>query len=157
MKRWWSLVGAVLVCELAGGVGALFTTPKIGTWYATLNQPSWNPPAGVFGPVWTTLYALMGASLWLLWGSKASAIKKRIAIYLFWTQLAVNVLWSVVFFGLESPGWAVAVILVLLSLITTYIVEMWSISRWAAYLMLPYAAWVTFATVLNATVWLLNN
>lgn len=156
MKSYWKLAGAVLFSEVAGGIGAVFTTPKITTWYAGLNQPSWNPPAGVFGPVWTTLYALMGVSLWLLWESKDSD-NKQAAISLFWWQLAVNVLWSVVFFGLEQPGLAVVVILVLLALIVAYIMQALRVNRWAAYLMLPYAAWVTFATALNTSVWLLNR
>lgn len=156
MKNYWKLAGAIVVSELAGGIGAIFTTSKIPTWYAGLAKPTWNPPAGVFGPVWTTLYALMGVSLWFLWDTKASA-SRTTAINLFCWQLVVNVLWSVVFFGLENPGLAVIVILVLLGLIVAYIRTTWSINRWAAYLMLPYAAWVTFATVLNTSIWLLNR
>ena len=155
MGKYWKLVSAIVISELAGGIGAVFTTSKIPTWYATLNQPSWNPPAGVFGPVWTILYALMGVSLWLVWESKASQDRSA-TLHLFGWQLAVNVLWSIVFFGLENPGLAVAVILVLLSLIVAYIVRVWRVSHAAALVMVPYAAWVSFAAVLNAVVWQLN-
>ena len=156
MLRYWKLAGAIVVSELAGGIGAIFTTSKIPTWYATLNQPSWNPPAWLFGPVWTILYALMGASLWLLWQAKDSE-RKRAALVVFWAQLAVNVLWSVVFFGLENPGLGVAVILVLFFLIITLIDHAWKVNRWASVIMIPYAAWVAFASVLNYTVWQLNR
>ena len=156
MNRYLNLAGTILISELAGGIGAIFTTSKIPTWYAGLNQPSWNPPAAVFGPVWTTLYALMGVSLWLVWETKPSA-NRIMALRLFWWQLAVNVLWSIVFFGLENPGLAVIVILVLLGLILAYILRAIRVNRWAAYLMLPYVAWVGFAAALNASVWLLNR
>ena len=156
MSKWWKLAGAIGLSELAGGVGAIFTTSKIPTWYAGLNQPSWNPPAGVFGPVWTLLYALMGVSLWLVWEAKNNE-QKQVAINLFWWQLAVNVLWSVVFFGLENLGLAVIVILVLLGLIIAYIVLAWRVNRWAGLVMAPYVAWVAFATILNVTVWQLNR
>ena len=156
MNRYLKLAGAVVLAELAGGVGAILTTSKIPTWYAGLNQPSWNPPAEVFGPVWTTLYALMGVSLWLAWESKKSPDRSA-ALQLFWWQLAVNVLWSIVFFGLENPGLAVVVILVLLGLIIAYIIRALRVNRWAAYVMVPYVAWVTFAVALNTAVWWLNR
>ena len=98
----------------------------------------------------------MGVSLWLLWQAKDSE-RKRAALVVFWAQLAVNVLWSVVFFGLENPGLGVAVILVLFFLIITLIDHAWKVNRWASVIMIPYAAWVAFASVLNYTVWQLNR
>ena len=156
MTKWWRLVGAIVVAELAGGIGGLFTASKIPTWYALLTKPTWNPPAAVFAPVWTILYLLMGVSLWLVWEAKQSD-DRRTALTLFWWQLAVNVLWSVVFFGLESPGLAVIVILVLLALIGSYVAKAWKLNSWAGIVMLPYIAWVSFATALTIAIWWLNR
>lgn len=142
------LVLAVAGCELAGMIGSVFTFSAISGWYATLARPALNPPAWVFGPVWTALYALMGISLWLAWNRRNARI--------FSVQLALNVLWSILFFGLHSPGIA------LLDIIALWLAIVWTIaafsrtSRSAAYLLVPYLLWVSFAAYLNYAIWALN-
>ena len=156
MKNWQKLVAAILICEGAGALGAVFTTPAIATWYATLAKPAWNPPSWLFAPVWTTLFVLMGIALYLIWRTDLTKIEEREAFWLFLAHLLVNVLWSVVFFGLHSPGLGVVVILILLGYIIYLITRFWPINRTAAWLLVPYALWVSFATVLNFTIWQLN-
>lgn len=156
MKDSWKLISAVLICEAAGALGAIFTTPQITTWYATLAKPSWNPPNWVFGPVWTTLFLLMGIALYLVWRTGLREKAERTAFRLFLAHLLLNIGWSVAFFGLESPGMGVVVIVTLLAFILYLIVKFREINHWAGWLLVPYAAWVAFATVLNIAVWRLN-
>lgn len=155
-NRLVELAGCVLGCELAGGIGALFTTPNIPTWYASLAKPSFTPPAWVFGPVWTLLYAMMGAALWLVRQAPAKKGAKRMAYAAFAVQLALNVLWSLAFFGLKSPAYGVAVIVLLWLAIAATIVLFWRFDRKAALLLLPYLAWVSFASLLNYSIFALN-
>jgi len=147
---------SVAVCELAGVVGALFTTSKIPTWYAALNKPSFNPPNWLFGPVWTLLYLLMGIAAYIIWqqGFDHSSVKKALAIFL--VQLMLNVLWSFIFFGLESLLGGLVVIILLWGAIFLTISLFLRQSRMAGWLLIPYIAWVTFATVLNAAIFALN-
>jgi benzodiazapine receptor len=148
------LIASLVLCQIAGGIGALFTTPAIPTWYATLKKPFFSPPNWVFGPVWTILYLLMGFSLYLIWVSPAK--NKENAYTFFGIQLALNTLWSSVFFGSRSPFWGFVVILALAAFIFLTIVEFRKISKKAAVLLYPYLAWVAFASVLNFAVFLLN-
>ena len=156
-----TLVACVVVSELAGIIGSVFTTPSIGTWYAGLAKPSFNPPAWVFGPVWTTLFLLMGVALYLVWTKRTGFLffsnkKIGLAVGIFGVQLVLNTLWSILFFGLHSPGAALAEIVFLWLAILGTIVAFYKISKPAAYLLVPYIAWVSFAVVLNYMLWRLN-
>ena len=150
-RRLVDLVGLALFVALCLGVGALgasVTATSVDTWYAGLVKPSFNPPDEVFGPVWTVLYILMGVAAWRVWRS-ADSDTTRGPLTLFALQLAINLGWTVVFFGLHKIASAVATIVVL-------DVAVRSVERLAALLMLPYVAWVAFATVLNVAIWRLN-
>lgn len=151
------LVGFVLACELVGIAGALATAPAIETWYATISKPGFTPPSWVFGPVWTLLYALMGTAAFLVWRERdADPRMTRLALGAFLVQLVLNGLWSPAFFGLQSPLLGLLVIVPLLGvlLVTTGLFA--RVSRPAAVLLVPYVAWVTYATALNAAIWTLN-
>lgn len=149
------LVFAIAVCEIVGIAGSLFTAPAIPNWYATLQKPALNPPAWIFGPVWVTLYALMGVSLWLVWKSNSSEKKK--AIWLFVVQLALNAIWSPIFFGFNSVGNALTIIVLLWAAIVLTILIFKKISKTAAWLLVPYILWVSFAMYLNFAIWILNK
>jgi len=153
MARIASLVVAVGLCLAVGALGGWVTATSVKTWYPLLNKPGFTPPGWLFGPVWTVLYILMGIAAWRVWCTGAKARK---ALALFAVQLALNLAWSVVFFGLHKIGPAVAVIVVLEATILATVVAFRSIDRLAAALLLPYALWVAFATVLNVAVWRLN-
>jgi translocator protein len=140
----------------AGLIGSVATTPAIGTWYAVLNKPVFNPPNWIFGPVWTALYLLMGISLYRIWALVPARPEARPAVTLFVIHLAVNALWSIAFFGFKSPGLALLIIITLLGMITVIIKKFYRLDRAAAYLLFPYLAWVGFATLLNFAVWQLN-
>lgn len=148
------LIIAIVVSEMAGVIGAVFTTQAIPMWYAGLAKPALNPPSWVFGPVWGTLYLLMGVALWLVWRSDSPAKGK--AMWLFAAQLALNAIWSPIFFGAQSPGNAMAIIVLLWSAIVLTILVFRNISKAAAWLLVPYILWVTFAGYLNYSIWMLN-
>ncbi len=148
------LVISVAVCEFAGIAGSFFTVSSIPTWYAALNKPALNPPAWLFGPVWVTLYALLGVSLWLVW--KSNSKTKSRAIWLFAIQLALNAIWTPIFFGAHSTGNALAIIILLWAAIVLTILVFKKISKTAAWLLVPYIAWVSFAVYLNFAIWRLN-
>lgn len=158
------LVIAIAVSEMAGVIGAFFTTPAVQSqWYMDLAKPALNPPAWVFGPVWTTLFALMGISLFLVWQQHSNILENvrmswiwRWAIFLFFLQLGLNILWSIIFFGLHSPGGALIEIVFLWLAILATIIAFAKISRSAAWLLLPYLLWVSFASYLNYSIWMLN-
>ena len=142
----------MLACFAAAAMGALFPP---GEWYATLNKPSWNPPASVFGPIWATLYALMAAAAWLVW-KRGGFEAQGGPLGLFVIQLVLNALWTPLFFGLHWPGVAfVEMILLWLALALT-VASFHAVSRPAAWLLAPYLAWVSFAAVLNFAIWRLN-
>jgi len=151
------LVVCVVVCEAAGVIGALTTDTGRSAWYQGLIKPSFNPPGWVFGPVWTTLYLLMGIAAFLVWREGASRAGVGWALVLFAGQLALNAVWTPVFFGLHSMGGALAIILLMWGAIVATIVAFWPISHAAAMLLIPYLLWVSFATVLNASFWMLNR
>ncbi|HSA95972.1 MAG TPA: TspO/MBR family protein [Acidobacteriota bacterium] len=157
MRKAAGIVVSIAICELAGVVGALFTSPAIPGWYGGLVKPSFNPPNGVFGPVWTALYALMGLAAWLVFakGAKRPDVKK--ALVVFAAQLVLNTLWSIVFFGAHLILAAGVVILLLWAAILGTILLFRKISPAAAYLLLPYILWVSFAAALNASIYLLNR
>jgi tryptophan-rich sensory protein len=172
------LVVSIIVCEGAGMVGAIFTTPAIAGWYAGLNKPSINPPSWVFAPVWTALFLLMGISLYLVWLKKftprplknprvkvwnkltqkflTGSWQKANVVLVFAVQLVLNVLWSIIFFGWHQPGIAFFELLTLWFAILYTIVNFYRVSKPAAYLLVPYLLWVTFAGLLNYFLWTLN-
>jgi benzodiazapine receptor len=151
------LAGSIVLCMLAGFIGSLFTTPKVPGWYAGLQKPPFNPPAWLFGPVWTALYILMGIALFLVWRKGLAARGVRIALIVFLVQLVLNALWSFAFFGAESPGAGLAVIVALWGAIVASIALFAPLSRAAAVLLVPYILWVSFAAILNASIYLLNR
>lgn len=148
-KDWTRLAAAVVGCELVGILSTPFTLAAIPTWYAALNKPAFSPPNWLFGPAWTTLYALMGVAVYL-------ARKDKVGMRLFKWQLGANFVWSVLFFGLHSPILGLIDIAILLWLIWKTTRRFYKVCKPAAYLMLPYLAWVAFASVLNLAIVLLN-
>ena len=165
------LIIAIVVSELAGIIGSVFTTPSITGWYATLVRPALNPPAWVFGPVWTTLFALMGIAVFLVYIKDEKTVlsevegrrfkrNKKIALVLFGIQLVLNTLWSIIFFGLHNPGAAFVEIIFLWLAILATIIAFAKISPPAggpaAWLLVPYILWVSFAGYLNLMIWILN-
>lgn len=151
------LVVSIVICQLAGFIGSLLTTPSIPTWYASLNKPSFNPPNWVFAPVWTTLFVLMGISAYLVWNQGLQNAPVKRALIMFLVQLALNVFWSFLFFKLQSPTYAFVEITVLWIAIALTIVAFVRISRPAAFLLIPYIVWVSFAAVLNSSIARLNR
>jgi benzodiazapine receptor len=147
------LIGWILLC-FASPALAIGSGP--GEWYAQLNKPSWNPPNWIFGPVWTALYLMMGVSAWRVW-RKGALGASLLPLGLFLFQLALNAAWTPVFFGLHQMGLALAIILVLWGAIAATLWAFQSRDRVAAALLVPYLAWVSFATLLNATLWRLNT
>ena len=149
------LLASIIICEFAGVAGSVFTAPQIKGWYAGLEKPFFNPPNWIFAPVWTALFILMGISLWMIWTEKEKISKKK-AILIFAVQLILNVLWSLMFFGLNSPVLGFLIIVPLWIAIFLTIKEFYKISKIASYLLAPYILWVSFASVLNAFIWFLN-
>jgi translocator protein len=155
--RWLKLCVSLIVSLAAGFIGGFFTASAIPTWYATLAKPSWNPPNWLFGPVWTFLYILMGIALYLVWVSRHDKRAKKRAMSLFFVQLTLNMLWSIIFFGFQAPFLAFIEIAAMWFFILLTIFAFYRISRPAAYLMVPYICWVSFAAVLNYAIYLLNR
>ncbi len=149
------LVVAVLICFAAAGLGAAVTTSEIPGWYADLAKPYWNPPDWIFGPVWTLLYLMMAVSAWLVW-RQAGLARAKLPLALFAIQLVLNSLWSVLFFGLHNPGAAAVEIVLLWAAVLATLITFWRRSHWAGGLLVPYLAWVSFASVLNFTIWRKN-
>lgn len=156
MNNTAKLVISIIVPLAIGATSGLFTETGVGSWYQTIQKPSWNPPGWIFGPVWTTLYILMGISLYLIWKSDATLSLKWLAILLFALQLALNFFWSLIFFNQHAIGWALVEIIVLwLSILATIFVFA-RINNTAAWLLVPYISWVSFAGILTYTIWKLN-
>ena len=151
------LIISIAVCQLAGFIGSLFTTPSIPTWYVTLNKPSFTPPNWIFGPVWTSLFLLMGISAYLIWRKGFQHKNVKMALLIFIVQLVLNVLWSILFFGLPSPFSAFVEIIILWLVILLTFVYFIRISQPAGILLLPYLIWVAFAAILNFHLWKLNS
>ena len=156
MNNYLKLFISVAVCLAIGGISGYLTSNEIPTWYTTLNKPSFNPPNWIFGPVWTTLYVLMGIAFWLVWKSNAEfSIKKR-AMTFFIIQLVLNFFWSILFFSFHQLGLALVEIILLWTFIVFSIISFFPISKTASYLLVPYVLWVSFASVLNFAIWNLN-
>ncbi|PWN08052.1 TspO/MBR family protein [Rhodohalobacter mucosus] len=146
----------IALCYMVAWTGAQ-VSPGMASpeWYDSLAKPAWNPPAWLFGPVWTLLYTLMGISAWLVWKDHGFKSAKT-ALSLFLVQLALNGLWSQIFFGMQETGWAFFEILILLTAIIATTWLFFEKNRLAGWLMTPYIAWVTFATALNGAIWMMN-
>lgn len=147
-------ITSIIICQAAGVIESVFTVKSVSTWYVTLNKPAFNPPNWIFGPVWIGLYFLMGIALFLIWNQELMPKKKAMTIFFF--QLGLNTLWSILFFGLKSPGLAFLEIIFLLIAILIAILFFYRISKTAAFLLVPYILWVAFATILNFSIWRLN-
>jgi len=151
------LIAFIAAPLLIGYVGSLATMPQIPDWYAGLTKPALNPPSWVFGPVWTTLYVLMGIAAFRVFKKRAKAPKlARKALGLYALHLLVNLSWSLVFFAGQNPMNAVAIIFLLWAMIVSLVLFFSRIDKWAAYLLIPYLLWVTFATYLNIAIAVLN-
>ncbi len=153
MKRKWLGLIAWLALVFAASLTSVFVST--GGWYAELNKPVWNPPNWIFGPVWTVLYIMMAVAAWRVWLRGGWKVQ-RTPLSLFLIQWTLNALWTPLFFGFHLLGWAFVEILVLLVFILLTLRAFWPVDRMAAFLMVPYALWVAFASVLNFTIWRLN-
>jgi len=153
--KWSKFVISLVIPFIAGGLGSIFTFDSIPTWYAALNKPFFNPPNWVFGPAWTILYAFQGIALYLFWNSKKKASKSQ-GFKFFLIQVVLNALWSIIFFGLKIPIFAIVEIIFLWIFIFLTIKEFKKFDKTATYLLYPYLAWVTFASLLNLFIVFLN-
>lgn len=154
--NWPKLLGSLLITFGASAIGSYLTTPSIKTWYATINQTSLTPPNWVFGPVWTILFLLMAIALYMVWSDRNKKKTRHQAVRLFFAQLIANVAWSGLFFGLHNIGLAFIEIMFLLILITYCLLAFYRLNKTAGWLLFPYFLWVSFATVLNLSLWLAN-
>lgn len=157
MNKFVKLVLLILFCEGIGILGSVFTFTEITTWYANLNKPFFSPPNWIFGPVWTMLYGLMGASIFLLLETKLKKQEKKNLISLFSLQLFLNFLWTIIFFGLHLPLFAFIELILLLLTILLLIIKFYKHSSLASFLLIPYFLWVCFASLLNLFVVILNR
>lgn len=156
LKELPTLFFSIVLPQIAGAAGALFTVRAIPSWYALLQKPHLAPPNWVFGPVWTTLYLLMGVAAFFVWRRLNADSRVRMAMAVFMLQLALNALWSFLFFGLRSPALGfLGIVLLWLSIVATMILFA-RVSKTSAWLLVPYLAWTTFAGYLNYMIWMLN-
>ena len=152
-----ALTAFVALTFSAAGIGSAFTARSVRTWYVTLRKPAGNPPATYFGPVWTALYFLMAVAAWNVWRIGGGWDGASPAITIFLIQLGLNAAWSIIFFGLRSPGWALTEIILLWTAVLATMILFWRISTFSGALLLPYLAWITYAAYLNAGIWHLNS
>jgi len=150
------LLFCIFLCQLAGIIGSYFTINSIPTWYASLNKPSLNPPNWIFGPVWISLYTLMGISLFITWKNRKRLKGIKSTMTIFFLQLLLNTLWSIVFFGMHNIGFALVIIVLLWISILAMIITFYRVSAGAGLLQIPYLAWVSFAAYLNYSIFALN-
>lgn len=155
MRSILALAGFLAACFAVAAMGSWFTSMGMPDWYTSLEKPSWQPPSWVFGPVWSTLYALMGVAAWLVW-KKAGFSGATAALTLFFVQLGLNLAWSGLFFALQAPVLALGGLVLLWAAILATAVLFLRHSTWAALLMVPYLLWVTFAGALNTAIVFLN-
>ena len=156
MNRWLALGLFLLASFTAAAIGGFATAESVRTWYPTLVKPAWNPPAAIFGPVWTLLYTAMSIAAWRIWLHRDQP-GARPALRLFFVSLGLNALWSVLFFGLHRPGWALLEVLLLWASLVALLVRFGRLDKAAGWLWAPYVAWVSFATALNAAIVWLNR
>ena len=157
MKRISRLVCSVSVCLLTGFLGSYVTRDSIATWYAGLSRPPFTPPDGTFGVVWPSLYVIMGISAFLVWSAGIERKQVRVALGIFTLQLILNGLWTPIFFGLHLIGFALIEIVFLWIATLLMIIAFWRISKPATWLLVPYILWVSFAVVLNTSLFFLNR
>ncbi len=150
------LLLCVALAQAAGLIGTIFTMPAIDSWYATLARQELAPPNWIFAPVWTTLYVLMGIAAFLVWQKGIDKKEVKIALIVFGVQLILNTLWSIIFFGFQSPLWAFVELVFLWTAIMATIVTFAKVSKVAAWLLIPYILWVSFAGYLNFMIFWLN-
>ncbi len=155
-QPWLVLMAFLVFCFGAAAMGSVFTSSSVSSWYVQLQKPSLNPPNWIFAPVWSALYFMMALSGWLVWRNAGWSGAKS-ALLLFFAQLALNVIWSGVFFGLRQPGIALVEIVFLLAAILATALAFLPFSRTAFWFMMPYLAWVSFAGFLNFKIWQLNS
>lgn len=155
-KRGTTIFYAVGICLATGLLAGFATESSVNDWYPALNKPAFTPPGWLFAPVWILLYVLMGIAAGIIWARGFYHRLVKIGLYHFWFQLLFNAAWSIVFFGLKEPLWALMVIITLLVLIGLTIYWFKKINRLAAVLMVPYLLWVCFATILNYSIWKMN-
>jgi translocator protein len=156
MKPIFKLLIAIFIPLVVGALSGYLTSSAITGWYATLNKPSFNPPNYLFGPVWTTLYTMMGIAYFLVWNSKLVLGNKNKAYLFYWLQLFLNFMWSIVFFYYQNPALALVIIILMIISIAATIFSFKKFSNIAAWLLVPYICWVSFATALNVELWRLN-
>ena len=147
---------SMVVALAAGGVGGIATSQSVEAWYPTLAKPEFNPPSWVFGPVWTTLYLMMGLAAGAIWSLPESR-ERNVALGVYGLQLGLNVVWSFLFFGMRNPEMAFYEILALWLAIFATAILFWKLERWTGVILLPYLSWVTFASYLNFSIWQLNR
>ena len=145
----------ILITLFAGFIGSLFTTPSIASWYAFINKPSFSPPNWLFAPVWSLLYILMGIAAFLIW-QKRDNLKTKPALMFYGIQLILNTFWSIIFFGMHNPGLAFLEIIILWTFILITLIKFYKINKAAGFLFIPYLLWVSFASILNFAIWMLN-
>lgn len=156
-KRTAKLIASILIPQIIGVIGALFTMPSIGSWYAGLNKPSFNPPNWIFGPVWTALYLMMGIALYLVWKKGLNRRDIGRALAAFTAQLVLNLAWTFIFFFMKTPLAAFIEIIILWIAIAVAMALFFRISRTAGLLLVPYILWVSYAALLNFMLWHLNR
>jgi len=154
-KDWVKLIVSLVLCQMAGFIGAIFSSSGVKTWFITLNKPYFNPPSWVFAPVWTVLYILMGISFFIIW-KRSHSRSKVPAITFFIIQLILNSLWSFLFFGLNNIQFAFIEIIILWIFIIVCVITFYPISKTASIMLIPYLLWVSFALVLNYEIMRLN-
>jgi tryptophan-rich sensory protein len=148
-------VASVAIALAVGAIGGFATASSVTSWYVGLNKPAFNPPNAVFAPIWTALYVLMALAAWRVWRAPAGRARSA-ALLLYAVQLALNLAWSLIFFGLRRPDLALIEVAALLAAVIACAVAFWRIDRTAGLMLVPYAAWVAFASVLNFAIWRLN-
>jgi translocator protein len=156
MKKAITILFFILISQSAGIIGALFTSSAVSGWYLDINKPFFTPPGWVFGPAWISLYTLMGIASYFIWLKRKKNNLANTALVIFFIHLAFNALWSIIFFGLKNPMWAFFEIIILWGMILFLVVMFYKIDKKASYLLIPYILWVSFAALLNFSIWIIN-